>query len=163
MRKADLTTRAVAGFIDLLIVIGLHRLPDILGFLSAAGYLLVRDGLFEGRSAGKKLVGLRVVSADDEGRPCGYRESIIRNVTLAAAYLLFLIPYAGWVLGPLALAVEYLTAAGDDQGMRIGDMLARTRTVQPAPDVAPDSAGPGEQRAAASGADEVGAQAPQQE
>ncbi len=163
MRKADLTTRAVAGFIDLLIVIGLHRLPDILGFLSAAGYLLVRDGLFEGRSAGKKLVGLRVVSADDEGRPCGYRESIIRNVTLAAAYLLFIIPYAGWILGPLALAVECLTAAGDEQGMRIGDMLARTQTVQAAPAAAPDGSGPGEQRAAASAADEVGAQTPQQE
>jgi hypothetical protein len=59
--------------------------------------------------------------------------------------------------------VEYLTAAGDDQGMRIGDMLARTRTVQAAPAAAPDSSGPGEQRAAASEMDEVGAQAPQQE
>lgn len=133
MQKADLTTRAVAGFVDLLLIIGLSRLPDILGFLSALGYILIRDGLFQGRSVGKKLIGLSVVVATEgvqKGMP-PYRESIIRNVPLAAAYILFLIPYAGWVLGPLALGMECLVAVGDDQGMRIGDMLARTRVVQP--------------------------------
>jgi uncharacterized RDD family membrane protein YckC len=51
-------------------------------------------------------------------------------VPLAVAYLLFLVPYAGWLLGPLALGVEALTAMGDERGMRIGDLLARTYTVQ---------------------------------
>ena len=127
MQKADLTTRAVAGFVDLLLIIGLARLPDVLGFLSAAGYLLVRDGLFDGRSVGKKLIGLSVAAEDG---PADYRASIIRNAPLAAAYVLFLIPYAGWVVGPLALGVECLIALGDDQGMRAGDLLARTRVVR---------------------------------
>ena len=131
MHKADLTTRAVAGFVDLLLVIGLARLPDVLGFLSALGYILIRDGLFQGRSVGKKLIGLSVVIEGVRGGAPAYRESIIRNVPLAAAYILFLIPYAGWVLGPLALGMECLVAVGDDQGMRIGDMLARTCVVQP--------------------------------
>jgi len=131
MQKADLTTRAVAGFVDLLLIIGLARLPDILGFLSASGYILFRDGLFQGRSVGKKLIGLSVSMEDDEKRAATYRESIIRNVPFAAAYILFLIPYAGWVLGPLALSIEGLVAMGDDRGMRIGDMLARTCVVQP--------------------------------
>ena len=131
MRKADLTSRAVAGFVDLLLIIGLARLPDVLGFLSVVGYLLVRDGLFQGRSPGKKLIGLSVAAENvPEGTPA-YRESIIRNAPFAAAYILFLIPYAGWVLGPLALGMECLIAVGDDQGMRLGDMLARTRVVQP--------------------------------
>lgn len=130
MQKADLTTRAIAGFVDLLIVMGLARLPDVLGFLSACGYILIRDGLFHGRSVGKKLIGMSV-SLEDDIREATYRESIIRNVPLTAAYILFLIPYAGWVLGPLALGMECLVAVGDDQGMRIGDMLARTRVVQP--------------------------------
>ncbi len=133
MQKADLTTRTVAGFIDLLIVIGLTRLPDVIGFLSASGYLLIRDGLFERQSIGKKLIGLRVVSTDDPDFVITYRESIIRNVPLVIAYLLFLIPYAGWVLGPAAFAIECLTALGDDRGMRIGDMLARTGVVPAAP------------------------------
>jgi len=128
LQKADLITRAVAGFVDLLLVIGLARLPDILGFLSVAGYLLIRDGLFDGQSAGKKLIGLRVAPLEEE-KAITYRESIIRNVPLTLAFMLFLIPYAGWLLGPLALGIECLTAIGDDQGMRIGDMLARTWVV----------------------------------
>ena len=133
MQKTDLTTRAVAGFIDLLIIIGLTRLPDVIGFLSASGYLLIRDGLFERRSVGKKLIGLRVISSDDPEFVITYRESIIRNVPLVIAYILFLIPYAGWILGPVAFGIECLTALGDDRGMRIGDMLARTGVVPLAP------------------------------
>jgi uncharacterized RDD family membrane protein YckC len=128
LQKADLTTRAVAGFVDFLLVIGLARLPDVLGFLSAAGYLLIRDGLFEGQSVGKKLIGLRVATLEGE-KAITYRESIIRNVPLTLAFMLFLIPYAGWLLGPLALGIECITAIGDDLGMRIGDMLARTWVV----------------------------------
>jgi len=136
MQKADLTTRAVAWFVDLLIVIGLARLPDVLGFLSASGYILIRDGLFEGRSIGKRLIGVlvRPEENDDVQHAITYRESIIRNATFEAAYILFLIPYAGWVLGPAALAVEWLVAFGDDHGMRTGDMLARTRVVQLKPE-----------------------------
>ena len=133
VQKADLTTRAVAGFIDLLIVIGLTRLPDVIGFLSASGYLLVRDGLFERRSVGKKLIGLRVVSSEDPEFAISFRESIIRNVPLVLAYILFLIPYAGWILGPAAFGIECLTALGDAHGMRIGDMLARTCVIPAAP------------------------------
>ncbi len=130
MQRADLTSRAVAGFVDLLLVIALARLPDVLGFLSASGYILFRDGLFQGRSVGKKLIGLGVSTEHERGRTATYRESIIRNAPLEAAYILFLIPYAGWVLGPLAAGVECLVALGDDEGMRIGDMLAQTRVVQ---------------------------------
>lgn len=132
MQRADLTIRAVAGFVDLLLIIGLARLPDVLGFLSAMGYLLVRDGLFDCRSVGKKLIGLRVAALEDTCPAAAYRESIIRNIPLAAAYLLFLIPFAGWVLGPLAAGVECLAAIGDERGMRIGDLLARTMVVRDA-------------------------------
>ena len=132
MQRADRTTRAVAGFVDFLLIIGLTRLPDVIGFLSAAGYILIRDGLFDRQSIGKKLIGLQVASSEDTGFPVTYRESIIRNVSLAAAYVLFLIPYAGWILGPLMLGTECLVAIGDERGMRIGDMLARTIVVQDA-------------------------------
>jgi uncharacterized RDD family membrane protein YckC len=150
MQKADLTTRTVAGFIDLLIVVGAARLPDVIGLLAAIGYILVRDGLFNAQSVGKKIIGLRVMRVDGPGRSATFRESIIRNTPLAAAFLLFRIPYAGWVLGPLALCVEGLAAFGDEQGMRIGDLLARTFTVQPqdataaAPSPGPEAAAAGQ-------------------
>jgi uncharacterized RDD family membrane protein YckC len=142
MQKADLTTRAVAGFIDLLIVIALARLPDVIGFLAAVGYILVRDGLFDRQSIGKKVLGLRIALADTAEGSASFRESIIRNVTLAVAFLLFRIPYAGWVLGPLVLGVEALVALGDDRGMRIGYLLARTSVGLPAavPSAAPPAA-----------------------
>ena len=144
MRRADLTTRAVAGLVDLLLIIGLDRLPDVIGFLSAAGYILVRDGLFDRRSIGKKLIGLRVVPSEEPGPPVTYRESIIRNVPLAAAYFLFMIPYAGWLFGSLALMAESLAAIGDNRGMRIGDMLARTCIVLDAPFTANSPANAGQ-------------------
>ncbi len=129
LQRADLTTRSVAGFVDILLIIGLARLPDVFGFLSAAGYILIRDGLLNGQSIGKKLIGLRVISSENPGCSMSYRESIIRNVPLTIAFLLFLIPYVGWVLGLIVLCVECLTALGDNDGMRIGDMLAKTRVV----------------------------------
>ncbi len=132
MLRADRTTRAVAGFVDLLLIIGLARLPDVVGFLSAAGYILFRDGLFDRRSIGKKLIGLLVASSEDTGSPVTYRESIIRNVPFAAAYILFLIPYAGWILVTLMVGLECLVAIGDERGMRIGDLLARTIVMQDA-------------------------------
>jgi len=142
LRKVDFISRAVAGFVDLLIVIGLARLPDVIGFLTVSGYILIRDGLFDRRSIGKKLIGLRVVSSENRIPATTYRESIIRNVPLVVAYLFFLIPYAGWVLGPLALGVECLVALGDEQGMRIGDMLARTYVATDVPGDAKTSPGP---------------------
>lgn len=133
MQRADLTTRAVAGFMDFLLIVGLSRLPDVLGFLSAMGYILIRDGLYDRQSIGKKLIGIRVTTSEISGPSVSYRESIIRNVTFAAAYLLFLIPYAGWALGPLVIGAECLAAIGDERGMRIGDLIARTVVVQESP------------------------------
>jgi uncharacterized RDD family membrane protein YckC len=137
MQKADLTTRAVAGFIDLLIVIGLARLPDVIGFLAASGYILIRDGLFRSQSAGKKLIGLRVAACDGDAQPASYRESLLRNAPMALAFLLFLVPFAGWVLGPLVLCIEMLAALGDERGMRVGDLIARTWTVAEGTSLAP--------------------------
>jgi uncharacterized RDD family membrane protein YckC len=112
---------------------GLARLPDMLGFLFASGYILVRDGLFDRRSIGKKLIGLRVTASDEAAPEATYRESIIRNVPFAVAYLLFLIPFAGWVLGPVTVSLECLAALGDERGMRIGDLLARTVVIPDVP------------------------------
>jgi uncharacterized RDD family membrane protein YckC len=152
VRKTDLTSRAAAALVDLLIIIGLARLPDVIGFLSAAGYILIRDGLFERRSIGKKLIGLQVVSSEEQGPALTYRESIIRNLPIAVAYFLFLIPYAGWVLGPLVLGVECLTAIGDGNGMRVGDMLARTYVTPGVPFAANIPSAPGHSDASSAGA-----------
>ncbi len=148
MQKANLTNRAVAGFIDLLIVIGLSRLPDVIGFLSASGYILVRDGMFQAQSVGKKLIRIRIVPTDEPAHMASFRDSLLRNAPFALALLLFHVPYAGWVLCPLVVGIEALTALGDDRGMRIGDLIARTWVVlaetaeTPEPTVRPDAGAP---------------------
>jgi uncharacterized RDD family membrane protein YckC len=63
--------------------------------------LLLRDG-FRGRSIGKHLLGLRLVTGS--GKPCGYFRSIIRNLTL-------LIP--GWNLLELILVMAGKARTGD--------------------------------------------------
>ena len=150
MQRADLTTRAVAGFVDLLIIIGLARLPDVLGFLFATGYILIRDGLFDRQKHREKADRTpRNGVGRQRDRQVTYRESIIRNVPFAVAYLLFLIPYAGWVLGPAGRGLECLTAIGDERGMRIGDLLARTIVIPDAPAPCGASGRPGRRTGAA--------------
>jgi len=75
-----------------------------LGFLTIA--LLVRDG-FRGRSIGKHMLGLRLMTPRGEG--CSYARSFVRNVPLV-------IP--GWNL--LELVLVFAGKA------RTGDRIART-------------------------------------
>lgn len=72
--------------------------------------MLVRDG-HKGRSLGKRILGLRLVTPVGEG--CGYGRSIVRNVPL-------LVP--GWNLIELILVV-----AGK---ARTGDRIARTSVTE---------------------------------
>lgn len=72
-------------------------------------FMLVRDG-YRGRSPGKHLLGLRVVTPTGEG--CGYLRSMVRNLPL-------IVPPWAFVDGVLMLLGH----------RRTGDLLART-TVQ---------------------------------
>lgn len=79
-----------------------------LAILMAA--MLFRDG-FRGRSIGKQLLGLRLLTPRGEG--CGYLRSFVRNVPLVVP---------GWNLLEVALVV-----AGKK---RTGDRLARTTVTE---------------------------------
>jgi uncharacterized RDD family membrane protein YckC len=70
---ADLTKRIIAAFIDGAIV---SLLAPVL--LAGFVYHLIKDGLFDGRSVGKKVMGLRVVNVDT-GQPCDFKASAVRH------------------------------------------------------------------------------------
>ncbi len=72
--------------------------------------MLFRDG-WRGRSLGKQILGLRLVTRDN--RPCGYLRSFVRNIGL-------LLP--GWNLIEVVLVV-----AGK---RRIGDKIAKTTVTE---------------------------------
>ena len=72
--------------------------------------MLFRDG-WRGRSLGKQILGLRVVTRND--RPCGYLRSLARNVSL--------------IVPVVNLAEVIFVVAGKS---RIGDRIAKTHVTE---------------------------------
>jgi len=126
--KANILNRFIAKFIDILIVGALLKLLPPIGFLAGLTYMLIGDGLFDGRSLGKKIIGLKVIISD-KGEGCSFRESIIRNLPFGIGYILFSIPWIGWVFPLIIFAFEGLLVIGSEEGMRIGDEIAKTQVV----------------------------------
>ncbi|HWP34969.1 MAG TPA: RDD family protein, partial [Thermodesulfobacteriota bacterium] len=129
--------RLLAKFIDLLLVAALAALPTWVGDAAALTYALIADGLGAGQSAGKRLVGLKVLGAG--GAPCTFLESTQRNLPVALALVLLVqrVPFVWpllWVAGLGLLLLEAVLAATDEEGQRLGDRLGATRVV-PAPRV----------------------------
>ncbi|MBI4745079.1 MAG: hypothetical protein HY786_00675 [Deltaproteobacteria bacterium] len=68
--KADLLNRFLAKFIDFLIIGALGTaIKAPVGSMAALTYALIADGFFDGRSLGKKLIGLKVINLKT-GMPC---------------------------------------------------------------------------------------------
>jgi uncharacterized RDD family membrane protein YckC len=127
-QKADIVNRIIARFIDILVVAALSKLLPPVGFFAAVTYLLIADGFPKGGSIGKRLIGLKTV-VPMSSHACSFRDSIIRNFPLAIGYLLFFVPYIGWVFTLLILVLEGLLVIGNERGMRIGDELAKTQVL----------------------------------
>lgn len=127
--------RVIGKSIDLIVVIALAW-PSFLypaGPLAAFLYILICDGLHQGRSFGKRVVNLRVINTAT-GKPADFRDSIIRNSPIAVAVLFFLIPFWGWLLwiiiGIPTLAIELYLMRSLDHQARLGDTMADTEVVE---------------------------------
>ncbi len=137
LNKAGFLARIIARTIDFLIVFALYEIIPAIGFFAGLIYLLLSDGLFEGKSIGKNLTGLKVVDRDNR-EPCGYKESVFRNFPFAAAFIIFgmfkVIPLLGWLISFAVIAgilvFESLVIVGSENGMRLGDELANTWVVE---------------------------------
>ncbi|MFQ5990849.1 MAG: RDD family protein [Nitrospiraceae bacterium] len=126
--KAHVLNRFIAKFVDVIIVAAVSRLVSPVGWVAALVYVLIADGFSGGRSIGKRLIGLQTVIPRTR-EVSHFRESIIRNLPLAIAYLFFPIPVLGWVIAIAIVAVEALLILGNDQGLRLGDELAKTQVL----------------------------------
>lgn len=127
--KADILNRVIAKFVDAILAIAAGRLLSPAGWLAGLAYVLIGDGFSGGRSIGKRVTGLQTVSVRTQD-VAGFKESIIRNLPLASAYLLFSVPYIGWVMAGAITALEGLLMLGNEQGLRLGDELAHTQVLQ---------------------------------
>jgi len=145
LTAASFFNRFIARTIDLIIVVALYEIIPSIGYFAGLIYLLIADGLFEGRSVGKRLIGLKVIikkSSDKDDSEtfadCGYKESIFRNFPFAVGFLLCgifgAIPFAGWLMSfiiiVVILAFESLVIIGSDDGKRLGDEIANTQVVE---------------------------------
>jgi len=128
LKRAGLFVRTVAKILDFILIAAAAELIPKAGFFAGLAYLLIGDGFFDGRSIGKKLIGLRVVSADTYS-PCTFRDSVLRNSTLALGYFLFHTLWLGWVFILLVIILEFIVLLGSRNGMRIGDEIAKTLVI----------------------------------
>ncbi len=129
VKRAGLLLRAFAKVLDFILIAAVAEIVPKAGFYAGTAYILISDGLFDGRSIGKMLIGLRVVSATGS-EPCSVRQSIIRNALLGAGLLLYKLPWIGWIFLVCISAVEFLILLGSKNSMRLGDELAGTAVIE---------------------------------
>jgi uncharacterized RDD family membrane protein YckC len=135
VKRAGLLLRVFAKILDFILIAAVSEIIPRAGFYAGLSYLLISDGLFEGRSIGKVLIGLRVVSIERK-EPCTVKESILRNALLGAGLLPYKLPLIGslfgWIFIVLVCVLEFLILLGSKEGMRLGDELARTTVIETA-------------------------------
>lgn len=121
--------RCLAKLIDMFIVITLWKLIPSAGLFIGIFYLLISDGLFNGKSIGKKFLRLRVVSLSRQSY-ADFRDSIVRNLSLGLSLLLLTIPIIGWLLYGAVIIFEVILIIGDREGKRLGDHLSNTQVLE---------------------------------
>lgn len=128
IRVAKLT-RLIAKGIDLFIVLCFSILFYPLGLILGIIYIALADGMNNGQSAGKKFMGFAVKSLED-GSPCSYKQSAIRNLPFVLPLVLAIVPFWGWILGGILglalVGLELYLLYNLDSGHRLGDVMADT-------------------------------------
>lgn len=128
LSKASVFNRAIAKAVDFIIIGALFEVIPKIGYFAGVAYILICDGLFEGRSIGKRIIGLKVVLRETM-RACTFRESVIRNFPFAIGYIFIVVPFVGFIFSVIILLLESLIMIGDEKGMRFGDIIAKTQVI----------------------------------
>ena len=131
-RRARYLSRLVGKAADLIAAMSLWHIPGAAGVFAALFYILMSDGFPGGRSLGKVLTGLKVVRIDRDGMD--FTASMMRNLPVAAPFLLYLFPVIGpflaYTVGIAILLIETYLGFYDPDGQRAGDTFAETLVVE---------------------------------
>ncbi len=128
-RSAGLLLRTAARVIDFILIAAALEIAPKAGYFAGIAYLLLGDGFLDGRNIGKRLVKLRVVSSESNA-PCSIKDSILRNSTLAVGFGLWVIPWIGWIFILAVCVLEFILILGNKNGMRLGDLIAKTIVIE---------------------------------
>ncbi len=129
--RAGLLVRTVAKILDFILIAAAAEIVPKAGFYAGLAYLLIGDSLFDGKSVGKKLVGIGVISSVSR-EPCTIKDSIVRNSIFGAGYFLSRIIWFGWIFLVLIAVLEFIMMLGNRDHMRIGDEMAKTLVIDSA-------------------------------
>lgn len=142
---------AALFFADILPLQGLVGVAALLFFAIRVPYYVLCEMLLNGQTIGKRLSGLRVISAD--GRTLSAHAVTVRNmlkeaeVFVPGSMLLAATDLAPWTAIALLIWILTLLAVplGNKRRQRLGDILAGTYVVAlPKPVLLPDLASPGD-------------------
>jgi len=129
--KVEVATRFIAALIDGVLSAVVSLIP-IIGPIIGGAYMLVKDGLFEGQSLGKKVMKLQVVTGEDA--QADFMVSVRRNAIFAIPILIMIIPILGWIIAPILslviLIIEVMKVVNDPQGRRLGDTWADSQVIE---------------------------------
>jgi len=124
---APLGPRIGAALIDCAVMMGISIVGIICGqilgilsllfFLVNIAYFLLRDALpfLDGKSVGKKVLGLRAVTAEGKSLSGDFKSSALRNVPMLIAIV--------------ELVVLIIKKDSPEAGLRLGDQLANTKVI----------------------------------
>ncbi len=131
-RRARYLARMVGKSADLIAAMSLWHIPGAAGVFASLFYILMCDGFPGGRSLGKWITGLKVVRIDRDGMD--FTASLMRNLPVAAPFLLYLFPVIGpflaYTVGIAVLLIEMYLGFYDPDGQRAGDTFAETLVVE---------------------------------
>lgn len=127
--KAGVLIRTISKLLDIILISAVMEILPKSGFFAGLIYLLIGDGLFEGSSIGKKLVGIKVLS-EDTNIPCNFKDSILRNFIFGIGFLFCKIGWMGWIIFSIFLFIEFIILIGSSEKKRIGDEIAGTIVVE---------------------------------
>jgi len=125
--KADLGPRVLAKVADLLVASAFWYFVPGVGVILSLIYLLTCDGLPNGQSPGKRLLGIKAVHVPTR-RSCSVSQSLVRNLPVGLAMLLAANPFLLVASFPI-LAFELYLVVSDPRGARIGDVFADTQVI----------------------------------
>lgn len=124
--------RILAKSIDLGGVLFLTIFIYPYGLILGLVYLAFSDSLYDGQSFGKKLIGFKVISLED-GSPCSFKQSLVRNTPFLISFAMAIIPFWGWIIAAILLPVicffELYLLLKLDSAHRLGDVVADTTVV----------------------------------
>ena len=128
--KVEVGTRVIAALIDGVMAYVVGFIP-IIGAIAGTVYMLLKDGLPEGQSVGKKLMKLQVITEADT--KADFTASAKRNAIFALPIALMIIPILGWIMAPFValviIIIEFLKIKDEPQGRRLGDTWADTQVI----------------------------------